>query len=424
MTHVWRRADSSVCRIAMKGSVEGVLEHCRVTPEERAQIDDLVKQYASQGRRLLGLAMREGAGTGVRAADEQDLEFLAVLVFSDPIRPSVAQAIAACQAAGIEIKMVTGDHPFTARHVADEAGIRRAPDTLFTGQELERMDAGQRRRAFLEGSLFSRVVPEQKLEMVRSLQESGRVVAMIGDGINDALALRLADIGISMGRSATDVARSAAQIVLMESDFSGIVATLMEGRRILSNLKRSFAYLVSFHVPVILLTLLPPFLGWPPLLMPLHIIALELVVHPVSALVFENLPMEAPRAATKGESSAGLIGRSSLVASLAAGVLVSLGALTSYGLLTRSATVEVARSSAFAAVLAGNVAFAAAGVLPRLTLRFGVTSALLLGSVILIAIVPLAPLHLSPMSWGVTLGALGIGALGVLPGLVVSRRRA
>jgi len=315
MTHVWQRQGISEFRTVMKGAVEGVLQHCQPSAEERLKIEETVKRYAAEGKRLLGLAMRQGSGTGEREIDERGLQFIGVLIFSDPIRPSVKQAIVACQAAGIEIKMLTGDHPLTSHFVADQIGIKHSHQFLFTGSNLEKMTPSERIEAYTQGAIFSRVLPQQKLEMVQVLQKVGHIVAMTGDGINDAPALKLADIGISMGKSATDVARSAAQIVLLDSDFSGIVAAILEGRRILSNLRRSVSYLISFHVPVILLALVPPLLGWTALLLPIHIIILELVVHPVSAFTFENLSSQAVRVERSGE----LISRQRMWRALASG---------------------------------------------------------------------------------------------------------
>ena len=413
MTHVWRRSDSKLWRTVMKGSVEGVLEHCEASRAQRSEIENLVKRFATEGKRLLGLAMHERIGTGDRKSDERALRFLGILIFSDPIRPSVAKAIADCQSAGIEIKMVTGDHPLTAHYVAEQSGIMHSHEFLYTGDELGAMDFLHRREAYLKGAIFSRVLPEQKYEMVKILRDEGRIVAMIGDGINDAPALKLADIGISMGHNATDVARSAAQIVLLDSDFSGIVAAMFEGRRILSNLGKSFSYLISFHVPVILLTLVPPLLGWTALLMPIHIILLELVVHPVSAFTFENLSVQGARF----EKSVDLISRRNVLNAVFSGLLVSLGTLVCFGYLSRNESVDVARSCAFSAVLVGNIAFIAMDVWPQLSLRFVITTLMLASFVAVIYLTPLTLLHLSPMGARGAIIALGVGSLGLIPAL-------
>ncbi|NBT60113.1 cation-transporting P-type ATPase, partial [bacterium] len=217
MSHVWKNLDGTQV-IAMKGAVEGVLEHCERSYQESAQITDQVRALTSQGKRLLGLAYRQGACTGNRQQDEIGLTFLGLLVFNDPTRESAKTAILECQKAGIEVKMLTGDHPDTAHAVADEIGMHHDHQLLFTGDELRKMEKQERWKAFQQGAIFSRVLPEQKHEMVQALKSLGKVVAMTGDGINDAPALKLADIGISMGVNATDVARSTAGMILLKND--------------------------------------------------------------------------------------------------------------------------------------------------------------------------------------------------------------
>jgi Ca2+-transporting ATPase len=417
MSHVWKHAATNQYRMAMKGAVEGVLEHCEVTPEDRARIESTVQEIAAQGKRLLGLASREGPSTGNREQDERGLHFLAILIFSDPIRPSVEQSISECQAAGIEVKMLSGDHPYTAHFVADRAGINHSHEYLYTGDQLAAMARDQRREAYLQGAVFSRVTPEQKHEMVESLKAAGKIVAMTGDGINDAPALKLADIGISMGHTATDVARSAAQIVLLDSDFSGIVAAMMEGRRILSNLRRSFSYLISFHVPVVLLALVPPLLGWEPLLLPVHIIILEIIVHPVSAFTFENLPAVEERGKSRRPSGGpdGFLDRGRVLRSALAGVAVSVGALLLFGFASTPESVNMARATAFSAVLTGNIAFILSETWPALRRRFTATAAALCALVLVFAFVPIHALHFSPMGIGGLVWAFLVGGLGLLP---------
>ena len=412
MTHVWKQSHPILFRTVMKGAVEGVLEHCEPTPAELSEIETLVKQFSNEGKRLLGLAMREGSASGDQKADEMGLKFLGIMVFSDPIRPSVAKAIAECQSAGIEVKMLTGDHPLTAHYVAEQSGIKHSHEFLFTGDQLTQMDSNHRREAYLKGAIFSRVLPEQKYEMVKFLQEEGRIIAMTGDGINDAPALKLADVGISMGHSATDVARSAAQIVLMDSDFTGIVAAMSEGRRILSNLGKSFSYLISFHVPVILLTLLPPLLGWNPLLMPVHIILLELIVHPVSAFTFENLSIQGHK---KFEKSGDLISRQNVLRALLSGLLVSLGALFLFHHFSQFLAVDAARTCAFSAVLFGNIAFTAIDVWPQFNLRFAITAMMLTLFVGMISVMPFTALHFLPIDSKYIALASFVGILGLVP---------
>lgn len=423
MTHVWRNAQTGAHRTVMKGAVEGILTHCEISAAGRTTVDGLVTAFAAQGKRLLGLAMRDSGGSGQRTSDEVGLRFLGVLVFSDPIRADAAAAIAQCQDAGIEVKMLTGDHPLTAHYIADQAGIAHSHGLLFTGDALAKMDQPARHDAFRRGAIFSRVLPEQKHEMIQTLRANGHVVAMIGDGINDAPALKLADIGISMGHNATDVARSSAQIVLIDSNFSGIVEAMLEGRRILANLERSFSYLLSFHVPVVLLALLPPLLSWDSLLLPVHIIVLQLIVHPISAFTFENLPTSSQPARKKVKRGPhALLPYRDVVRALLSGLCVSIGSLALYRYcLLMAAPVDVARSAAFASVLVGSIVYAAVEVWPKFGAKFAVTTMTLATFIGVIALTPLPQLHLIPPGNTYLALAVGVGCLGFLPALFLRK---
>ena len=391
MAHFWREVSSGQTLLALKGAPEGILAGCSLLPGQREKIQEQIEKLARQGKRLLGLASKSAAAGEAGANEESGLAFLGLLVFSDPVRPSAKKAVAECESAGIEIKMLTGDHPLTAHAVADELGIRHTPTGLHTGQELERMDPKSRNHAYLTGSIFSRVNPEQKHELVKSLKVAGKIVAMTGDGINDAPALKLADIGISMGRSATDTARNAAQMVLMENDFGGIVEAVLEGRKIFSNLKRSFSYLIFFHVPVILLALIPPFFAWGDLLLPIHILLLELVVHPVSAFTFENLPLSGT---PKKERT--LLDSRDATRHALAGLLLSGLALAGFRL---APDVDSGRSAALTTLLAGNIAYVLISTRGARSRR-PLTTAFTLGGLLLIGAL-LGPvstfLHLGPM---------------------------
>jgi Ca2+-transporting ATPase len=348
MSHVWRRTRDGTQVIAMKGAVEGVLDHC-VPASMRADILKQSELLSLQGNRLLGLASREGVFEGVRERDEEGLRFLGFLVFSDPIRPSARRAIEECRRAGIRIKVLTGDHPFTARAVANALGLGHAPNEVHTGSQLVGMSGEERASAYREGVIFARVLPEQKHEMVMALQKNGSVVAMMGDGVNDAPALKLADIGISMGSGATDVARASAGMVLLKNDFAGVVHAVFEGRRVFANLKRSFSYLISFHVPVVVLALFPPLLGWGQFLLPVHIVLLELIVHPISAFSFENLGT--PDGAGR---PSGWMGRRELLEAVGSGLLLSFGALWVYKTRLVPGT-DVARAVGMLVLFFGNM---------------------------------------------------------------------
>jgi Ca2+-transporting ATPase len=211
---------------------------------------------------------------------------------ADPVRPTVPDAIRECYAAGIRVIMITGDYPATARSIARQVGLV-SPDECLTGPDLDRLDDADLQRRLRAVSVCARVVPEQKLRLVNALKANGEVVAMTGDGVNDAPALKAADVGIAMGGRGTDVAREASDLVLLDDDFSSIVRAVRQGRRIFDNLRKAMAYVFAAHVPIAGLSLLPVLFGWPLILLPVHVVFLELIIDPACSVVFEMEPEEA-----------------------------------------------------------------------------------------------------------------------------------
>lgn len=297
MSHVWSIGAGADARgeqrIVAKGALEGIVEHCEIAPADLDRAERANVEMAGRGMRVLAVAERDlerGGITGMRASDERGLRLLGLLGFRDPLRPAVPDAVAQCQRAGVKLKLITGDHALTAHAVAEAAGIAHADDGIVTGAQLDSADKSGFDRLVRRCSIFARIRPEQKYAIVEALRRAGEVVAMTGDGINDAPALRRADIGVAMGLRGTEVARAAADIVLLNDDFSAMVATIREGRILLDNLQRAFLYLVGFKVMLVSLTLLAPVFGLPPLLLPVNLVWLEMIVHPVSALAFEGEP--------------------------------------------------------------------------------------------------------------------------------------
>jgi Ca2+-transporting ATPase len=293
MSHVWSPAGGQpLIRVVAKGALEGILEHAQIAGAERAAIEQAHARLASEGIRVLAVAERVDPrpSGATRQDDERGLSLLGLLGFRDPMRPEVPAAVRECQAAGVRIKVVTGDHALTAHAVAESAGIIHRDDAIVTGDQLTAASPDLRRRLIIEASILSRISPAQKHMIVEALQAEGEIVAMTGDGINDAPALRRADIGVSMGKRGTDVARAAADLVLLDDNFASMVAAVSAGRKIFLDIQRAFLYLIGFHIPIILLALTPPIVGLPLLLMPVHLIWLELIVHPVSALLFQGDP--------------------------------------------------------------------------------------------------------------------------------------
>jgi Ca2+-transporting ATPase len=244
---------------------------------------------AEKGFRVIAVA--QGPETmPVLPEKQEDIEFtfVGLVGFEDPIRPEVPQAIEECRHAGIRVVMITGDYPATAKHIAEQIGLS-AKGKLITGDELKSMSDQQLHKRIRNATIFARVVPEQKLRIMEAFKASGEIVAMTGDGVNDAPALKAAHIGIAMGNKGTDVAREAASLVLLDDNFASIVAAIRAGRRIFDNLQKAMSYILAIHIPIIGLTLMPAFFsGIPLLLMPLHIVFMELLIDPVCSIAFES----------------------------------------------------------------------------------------------------------------------------------------
>ena len=287
VTQAWA-GDPQRVTVATKGAPEAVVDLCHLPADQRAGIAKQVEALASQGLRVLGVARGQYAAAELpEAHHDLELEFLGLLGLEDPVRPAVPAAVAECHTAGIRVLMITGDYPATAMSIAHQAGIAE-PGMVITGPELNAMSDASLAERIRTVNVFARVVPEQKLRLVTALKANGDVVAMTGDGVNDAPALKAAHIGIAMGGRGTDVAREAAALVLLDDDFTSIVAAIKLGRRIFDNIRKAVAFTFAVHVPIAGLSLLPVFLpGWPLLLLPIHIVFLELVIDPSCSLIFE-----------------------------------------------------------------------------------------------------------------------------------------
>jgi len=333
MSHVWDRLDADRhYMVAAKGALEGILAHCAIDAPTRRLMVAAHDQLAGQGLRVMAVAARrvEQLGTG-READERDLVPLGLIGFQDPLRPEVPAAVDECQRAGIRIAMITGDHALTAHAVAEAAGILHEDDLIVTGDELSALDEGARSARIRRTAIFARISPAQKFMIIDGLKGHGDVVAMTGDGVNDAPALRRADIGIAMGQRGTDVARATADLVLLDDNFASIVETVRQGRHIFQNIQRAFLYLIAFHVPIVVLALWAPLAGMPLVLLPVHMVWLELIVHPVSAVVFQAEPQAAdimrrpPR-----DPAAPLLPRAAIVRSAFSGALLAVASFAMY----------------------------------------------------------------------------------------------
>jgi Ca2+-transporting ATPase len=363
---VWRSPDGGDYVIAAKGAPEAVADLCHLSPALMGEVTARVTGMADEGLRVLGVARADfRAAEGLPPVQHDfDFEFMGLVGLHDPVREDVPEAVAQARAAGMRVVMITGDYPGTARSIARDAGLD-AETLIVTGSELDGMDDDALAACIDEVDVFARVVPEQKLRIVRALKARGEVVAMTGDGVNDAPALKAADIGIAMGQRGTDVAREAAALVLTDDAFSSIVGAVRIGRRIFDNLKKAMAYIVAVHVPIAGMSLLPVLVpnvfgvALPLVMMPVHIAFLELIIDPACSVVFEAENEESdimgrpPRRVDEPLFSRRMIAVSLLqgLGVLAAVLAVYFWAATTYG----PAGADAVRALTFSTLVIGNL---------------------------------------------------------------------
>jgi len=357
MSRVWRSPDGNDLIIAAKGAPEAIADLCHFSPEQTATLMEPINALSEEGRRVIGVA-----GARFRKpelpGEQHDFpfRFIGLLGLSDPVRPGVAEAVQECYAGGIRTIMITGDYPGTARNIARRIGLKN-PDDAITGPDLVRMSDAELAEGIRKVNIFARMVPEQKLRLVTALKAAGEVVAMTGDGVNDAPALKAAHIGIAMGGRGTDVARESAALVLLDDDFASIVKAIRMGRRIFDNLKKAMRYIFSVHVPIAGMSLIPVLFEWPLALFPVHIVFLELIIDPACSVVFEAEAAEAdcmkkpPR-----DLSEPLFGRRSVLLSLTQGLVILAAVVVVYRWALSDHGAHCARCLAFMTLVLSNLA--------------------------------------------------------------------
>jgi Ca2+-transporting ATPase len=292
ISHVWKPSRPEAAYvIAAKGSPEAIADLCHLDEGGKAAVFEQVRRMAGEGLRVLGVARADFRPTLSLPTEQHDFpfEFAGLIGMADPVRPTVPAAIQECYTAGIRVVMITGDYPVTAQQIGRQIGLKPV-DACITGPELDELDDAALQERIKTTAIFARVVPEQKLRLVNALKANGEVVAMTGDGVNDAPALKSAHIGVAMGKRGTDVAREAAALVLLDDDFSSIVQAVRLGRRIYDNIRKALTYVLAAHVPIAGMALLPLLFGWPLVLLPVQIVFLELIIDPASSVVFEAEP--------------------------------------------------------------------------------------------------------------------------------------
>jgi len=357
MTRVFKSNNEGYL-VSCKGAPEAVLNLCKLDVTRQKVLLESVQTMATKGQRVLGVARANWLPSELPASQgDFDFEFVGFLGFEDPIRPEVPQAIVECYAAGIKIIMITGDYPSTAKSIAAQAGMK-ATEEILTGADLKMLSDLELKEKIKTVNIFARIIPEQKLQIIRALKSNGEVVAMTGDGVNDAPALKAADIGIAMGGKGTDVAREASSLVLLDDNFSSIVSAVRLGRKIFDNLQKAMAYIIAIHIPIIGLTLLPAFFSaLPILLMPLHIVFMELIIDPVCSIAFESEREEMgimnrpPR-----NSKERFFGVKSILRSASMGVFLLVSVIVVYFLTMNEGHSDgEVRAIAFSSLIIGNL---------------------------------------------------------------------
>jgi len=359
MSRVFLYKGTSERVIATKGAPEAIFDLCHLGEKSKTHLLAAVEELAASGLRVLGVAKSKLDAKELPFIQHDfRFEFIGLIGLSDPIRKNVKQAVSECFKAGIRVIMITGDYPVTARQIAMEIGLEN-PEKCITGQELQAMSDAELRKKIKETNVFARVVPEQKLKIVNALKKNGEIVAMTGDGINDAPALKSANIGIAMGKKGTDVAREASSLVLMDDNFSSIVGAIKMGRRIFDNLQKAFSYTFAIHVPIAGLSLFPILLGnFPVILWPVHIVFLELIIDPACSIIFEA-EKEEPNAMSRPPKGIDVpfFGGKKILFSCLQGVAILIVTLAVYILgLRQGYQTEEVRAMAFLTLVISNIA--------------------------------------------------------------------
>ncbi|WP_317933110.1 cation-transporting P-type ATPase [Halioxenophilus sp. WMMB6] len=396
-TAIWRIADGSLLAAA-KGAPETIFALCSLTSDALNHWQQQVQSLAATGHKVIACAAQSfKVESWLGGEPDRGFVLQGLLAFEDPVREGVSEAIDHCLARGIRVVMVTGDHPSTAQAVARQIGLGRGDPRVVTGSELDGLLA--RGPAALAGvDVVARAVPAQKLHLVQAFQRAGEIVAVTGDGVNDVPALQAADIGLAMGEHGTRSAREVAAIVLLDDNFRTIAQAIAEGRQLFTNLRLSFAYLLMIHIPLVLSAALIPLAGYPLLYLPIHIVWLELIIHPTALLVFQSLPA-APRAALPRRPSLHFFGRRQWLVIAAVGALISGLIILGYGRsLGAGGNVEHARAMTLVMLTFASATITV--ILSRLATRLARTlvAATLLTSLLLVQMPPLAALlHLAPL---------------------------
>ncbi|BAP32102.1 4-hydroxythreonine-4-phosphate dehydrogenase [Chryseobacterium sp. StRB126] len=418
MTHLFENEQKDRI-IAAKGAPEAIISVSNLSEEEKNKIRKLIKNFGEQGYRVLGIARSHFEGNDF-PDKQQDFrfDFLGLTVFYDPPKKGIKEVFKHIYEAGIKVKVITGDNADTTRAIAQQAGIEGNTPPV-NGSEITTCSEAEIIKLSENTTLFTRMFPEAKLQVVNALKEQGHVVAMLGDGVNDGPALKAAHIGVAMGNKGTEIAKSAAALVITNDDLDKLVIGIAAGRRIYANIKKAVQYIISIHIPIILTVSLPLFLGWvfPHIFTPVHVIFLELVMGPTCSIVYENEPMEKnamqkpPRALTET-----FLNWRELTISIIQGLVITAGILWLYQYSVSHGNDEAkTRALVFATLIFSNILLSLVNrsFYYSMLESFKNRNILLVGISVLVVLLLLIILYVAPVSGFFSVTALSIKELGL-----------
>ena len=358
MTHVFE--NSSGKRItAAKGAPEALLEVSHLSDKEKKQVLTAMEAMTKEGYRVLGVGVSDFSGKKFpKTQQEFKFRFKGLVAFYDPPKANIQEVFETFYKAGIQVKIVTGDNAATTSTIAHQIGFKDA-DIVLNGDELMAMDEATLKVKVMETAIFTRMFPEAKLKIIQALKDNGQIVAMTGDGVNDGPALKSAHIGIAMGKKGTEIAKQAANLILIEDDFSKMIDAIAMGRKIYINLKKAIQYIISIHIPIILIVFIPLALGWiyPNIFTPVHIIFLEIIMGPTCSVIYENEPMERNLMLQKPRPlTTTFFNLKEITISIIQGLVISLGLLFVYQYCTNEGFSEnYTRTTIFLSLIASNI---------------------------------------------------------------------
>ncbi len=358
MTHIFEN-ESGHRIIAAKGAPEALINVSELSEAEKSEVEKVSLQFSAEGYRVLGVGMSEFSGNGFHASQQQyQFQFVGLVAFHDPPKENIKSVLGSFYDAGIRVKMITGDHAATAITIGEQVGFRGI-DKNLRGEDLMNMSEAELEECVLHTDVFTRMFPEAKLRIINALKAKGEIVAMTGDGVNDGPALKAAHIGISMGKKGSEIARQASSLILVEDDLSRMVDAIAIGRKIYTNLKKAIQYIISIHIPIILVVFLPLALGWiyPSIFSPIHIIFLELIMGPTCSIIYENEPLEKNVMLQKPRPfTSTFFNFKELITSIVQGLVITIGTLFIYQFAVQTGSNEaVTRTMVFTVLISANV---------------------------------------------------------------------